>query len=267
MAELLAAGKGNELVLLAARRGERLVGAVLSQRLPGRCAVVWPPQVVTDEPPATAVGLLDELHSRLVAGDIHLVQALLESPTVEAAQPLGQAGYFHAGDLLYMVAEAARFPAEISPLPMTLEPWSPENDARLARVIEATYRGSLDCPLVDGLRSVEDVLAGYRAVGQFRPELWLLVREGEADAGCLLLADHHAQHQWEIVYLGLIPEVRGRGWGLALTKHAQALARQAGRDQLVLAVDAANQPAVSAYSAAGFAGWDRRSVFVRRLTK
>jgi hypothetical protein len=32
---------------------------------------------------------------------------------------------------------------------------------------------------------------------------------------------------------------------------------------LVLAVDAANEPAIATYAAAGFAGWDRRSVFVR----
>jgi hypothetical protein len=33
----------------------------------------------------------------------------------------------------------------------------------------------------------------------------------------------------------------------------------------VLAVDASNEPALAMYAAAGFASWDRRSVFVRIL--
>ena len=42
-------------------------------------------------------------------------------------------------------------------------------------------------------------------------------------------------------------------------------ARQAERKRLVLAVDAANEPALRMYAAAGFQAWDRRSVFVRVL--
>ena len=35
------------------------------------------------------------------------------------------------------------------------------------------------------------------------------------------------------------------------------------RQRLVLAVDAANEPALRTYAAAGFQAWDRRSVFIR----
>ena len=33
----------------------------------------------------------------------------------------------------------------------------------------------------------------------------------------------------------------------------------------MLAVDAANSPAIAVYAAAGFEVWDRRSVFLRKL--
>ena len=34
----------------------------------------------------------------------------------------------------------------------------------------------------------------------------------------------------------------------------------------MLAVDAANEPALRGYAAAGFVAWDRRSVFLKLLT-
>jgi hypothetical protein len=48
-------------------------------------------------------------------------------------------------------------------------------------------------------------------------------------------------------------------------RRAQSLAAEAHATCLLLAVDAANEPAVAMYAAAGFAAWDRRSVLVRLL--
>jgi ribosomal protein S18 acetylase RimI-like enzyme len=81
------------------------------------------------------------------------------------------------------------------------------------------------------------------------------------------MADHADQDQFEIVYLGVVPQARGERLGLTLTRHALWLARQAGRARVVLAVDAANRPAIDGYLVAGFAAWDRRSIFVRSLLR
>jgi ribosomal protein S18 acetylase RimI-like enzyme len=263
--ELIAAGRGGQFVLLGAWQAGQLAGAALAQKLAGRSAVVWPPQLAGGADLAIARRLLEEMHGRLSSAGVRMAQALLESPQSAEAALLQAAGYIHAGDLLYMAAEAEKFPQEPGPLPFTLEAWSPQAAGRLERVVEATYRGSLDCPLVDRLQETADALAGYRAVGRFRPELWHLVREGPLDVGCLLLADHPAQQQWEIVYLGLVPEARGRGWGAWLTRYAQWLAGKAGAQRLVLAVDAANRPAIGAYEACGFFGWGQRRALVRSL--
>jgi ribosomal protein S18 acetylase RimI-like enzyme len=263
LAQLVAEGKANDLVLVAARCDSHLCGAVLGQILAGRAAVVWPPQLAGNQHAEIATELLHELHHQLRNAGTCLTQALLEDPVGNAAQTLRSAGYEHAGDLLYMSAEAESFPNEPPPLGFDLEPSSPANHARLIRLLDATYRGSLDCPLVDGLRETADVLAGYRAVGQFRPELWLLAHADGRDVACLLLADHPTQDQFEIVYVGVVPQFRGRGWGLALTRLAQWLAYKSGRSRVVLAVDAANAPAIAAYASAGFVAWDRRSILVR----
>ena len=63
--------------------------------------------------------------------------------------------------------------------------------------------------------------------------------------------------------MGLIPEARGQEHGIDIVRYAQWLAAEAGAERLVLAVDAANAPAIRVYSAAGFQTWDRRSVFLR----
>jgi len=70
----------------------------------------------------------------------------------------------------------------------------------------------------------------------------------------------------EIVYVALIPEVRGRGWGMALIRQALALGRATNSQRVVLAVDAANEPAIRHYRAAGFFEFDRRAVWIKTLT-
>jgi ribosomal protein S18 acetylase RimI-like enzyme len=252
-------------LLLAGRRGSQLAAAMLGQQLVGRAATLWPPQLAAGESARTAPLLLESMHRQLAAGGVELVQLLLESRTAPAAELLAHGGYQHAGDLAYLVADASVFPTGPPRLKVELEGYSPEMRDRFVGVIEASYAGSLDCPLVDGLRRTEDVLAGYQAVGQFRPDHWLLARLDGRDVGCLLVADHSQQQQLELVYLGVVPQARGQGLGRALTRHAQWLARQAGRTRVVLAVDAANQPALGGYRACGFAAWDQRSVFVRSL--
>jgi ribosomal protein S18 acetylase RimI-like enzyme len=81
----------------------------------------------------------------------------------------------------------------------------------------------------------------------------------------LLLAEHPGGTQWEVTYLGVVPEARGHGLGLAIVRYAQRVATAAGCERLVLAVDANNRPALDVYAAAGMVAWRRRRIFLRRL--
>jgi len=146
---------------------------------------------------------------------------------------------------------------------LQFEPCAGPSDSRLAGIVEATYEGTLDCPLLNGVRQIGDVLEGYRAGGVFHPNLWLIASHAGRDVGCLILSDHPRHGNLELVYMGVLPAWRGRGWGGQLARKAQWLARRLGRPRLVLAVDAANQPAVDAYIAVGFQAWDRRRAMVR----
>jgi len=249
--------------LLIACQGPALAGAIWARRQPGRVATVWPPVVVDPQSSACAEALTSEAVAWLARSDVRVAQALVPIAGDEQAAPLRRAGFEHLADLLYMVSLTAEFPVAPPELALLFEPVAAGDVARLASIVEQTYAGTLDCPRLNGVRDINDVLAGYRACGAAHPAPWLVARRDERDVGCLLLADHPEENQWEIVYAGLVPVERGRGHGLALVRRAQWDARQAGRARLALAVDAANAPAVKTYVAAGFQTWDRRRALVR----
>jgi ribosomal protein S18 acetylase RimI-like enzyme len=264
VAQALTAGDMGDL--LAAVRGGALVGALWGQRQPGRTASLCPPQLVDGEPAQTGVALLRAATERLSAGGIVLVQTLLETDAGADYERFAAAGFEHVCDLLYLASLAKAFPTSPPVCELEFVPVHEADMTRLAEILERTYEGTLDCPRLNGVRSLEDVLAGYRSNGVFLPERWLICRHAHQDVGCLLLAEHTGSASWELVYMGLLPEARGMGFGTSLVRYAQWLTGRAGYARLVLAVDASNGPAISCYSEAGFLAWDRRSVLLKVLT-
>ena len=254
------AGEGLFITL----RGDQVRGAVWAQPQPGNTAVLWPPKLSQREPEHAAYSLLQAAVQWLDTAAIGMAQVLVPDRDERVVGLLEAIGFRHFAELLYLTCEAERF-LIMPPSQHDLEfiAYEGSQQARLAQLIEQTYVGSLDCPALNGARRMDDVVAGYEATGIFRPELWQIIRSRRKDVGVLLLADHPSARHWELVYMGLVPEARGHGWGRQITQHAQAMARHAAVDRIVLAVDAANSPALEMYRAAGFEKWDRRHVFVR----
>ena len=265
--EVLAANRGNSARLdglVGAWRDGRLVGAMFSQVQPGKIAAIWLPRLVADEPESTAGALLAASWATLGRQQVVLAHVLLEKVGQSEETLLRRGGFDHLADLLYMVSLSSNFPASSPTTELNFQPYQEANHERLTRVIEATYDASLDCPRLEGVRNTEDVLAGYRSAGEFDPGWWLIARRADCDVGCLLLADQPRQDSMELLYMGLVRTARGHGWGRQLARHAQWLARQAGRTRLVLAVDANNTPAIRTYKAVGFEAWQQRQMYVRK---
>ena len=247
--------------LLEARCGDRLMGAQFSQVLPGSTAIVWPPRVVPEGPAGLGGRLLEADCRRIAARGIRAAHALLENVTEADDAVLRTGGFGFLTDLLYLVSLEDQFPTDRPSSPLQFEPYCAANHSRLARVVEATYVDTRDCPKMNDGRDIEEILEGYRETGVFDPARWMIVRHSDRDVGCLLLADHPEYGNWELVYMGVVQEARGAGWGMDVTRHGQWLTGQAGRPRLVLAVDAENGPAIAAYASVGFQAWDRRSVY------
>lgn len=249
--------------LWVAQREDRLVGAQLAQKQPGRSSSVWLPGLAPGEPPQTARELLNACLAWLASQSVHIAQVVLETVSPSDATLLEEVGFRYLAELRYLVCLEIEFPQCRPAGPLEFEPYTPEQHGRLAQLVETTYEQTLDCPGLDDVRDVEDVLEGYRASGVFDRRHWLLVRHAGEDVGTLLLTDYPQQGNLELVYMGLVPRARGHAWGKQIVQYAQWLAREAGFPRLVVAVDAANRPAIAMYAACGFQVWDRRQVFLK----
>lgn len=120
----------------------------------------------------------------------------------------------------------------------------------LVAIVTASYIDTLDCPALGDLRTGKAAVDGYMAARDQRHSWWLAELAGER-VGCLLLWER-APAVWELTYMGIIPAVRGRGFGKVLLEAAIALTVRMGAKQLVLSVDRENEPAVRLYHQRGF---------------
>jgi ribosomal protein S18 acetylase RimI-like enzyme len=249
--------------LYVALRGGQLSGAAWGQRQSGNVAVFWPPQLAAGEKQSTAIRLAEAVVADLDQTSIEMAQVFLSEPAAETVELLRHSGFRHLADLLYMTCEAHTFPLAAPEGELEYVPYSVSQRQRLMDLISQTYEGTLDCTALNGVRDIDNVVNGYQATGAFRADNWQFVRSSGQDVGLLLLADHPRGRHWELMYMGVVPGVRGRGWGRQIARYAQWLARGANVDRIVLAVDKLNLPAVAMYRSSGFEIWDRRAVYVR----
>jgi mycothiol synthase len=242
-------------------------GACWVQRTPGNTAVVWPP-----EPRAAAGPLL--LRAAAHYSDecgIAVAQINVGEHDGFDSNVMASVGFPQLAKLLYLYADVAPRSARNREATAECEflGHADEDPEQLASLIEATYAGTLDCPALDGIRSNNDVLAGYRVQGEYLPQHWyraMMPNPNGRPSGVLILSSHASTGNWELVYMGVVPAARGQGFGRRIVEFALDAAARGGAERLVLAVDAENHPAVDTYRAAGFVEWDRRIVFARLAT-
>ncbi len=248
--------------LLGAYRGQQLVGAVFFQSRAGRVGIAGLPGTLGEEPPETAQLLLQAAVQRLAAEGARLRCLFVEDETQRERTLLRGTGFEPLAQFLSLAAPESQFPRVPPKCPLAFEPYTAQSHQRLVKVMEATCQQTLDCPALTALRSVEDTLADYRQLGQFDPGRWLIAQRAGEDVGCLLLADHPRNQDMELAYVGVTPASRGNRWGLQIVRHAQWLARQSGRQRLLLIVDEANLPARRMYAEAGFEPWRKQGLWV-----
>lgn len=244
--------------LLVAKKDGEIVAATWVQFTPGNAAVVWPPAL--DGPAAqellqAAAALLDEMHTKLA-------QILFAATDAIDEAVLAVGGFSRLADLAYLTLERANFPNRVE-TSLRFEPRADQQAGRLGSVIARSYRATLDCPELNDLRSPAEVIAGYKVQGEFDSCNWLLVSADGRDVGCLILAKYPPGENMELVYMGIVPEARGRGYGEQIVRFAVERARESAAERLVLAVDERNQPAMEMYRRVGFVMWDRRTVYAR----
>lgn len=251
--------------ILQAQRGEKIVGALLWTVYPGRVAVISAPGLADGESLDTARELFAAVTTNLKHTQTRLIFANLSAEQDRFSHPLERAGFSHLARLLYLFSPAKDFPEQFSLPHLDFIAWPNVDPAEFTRTLEMTYIDTLDCPRLNGLRETEDVLAGYRAAGTYSPDLWFHVTHEGNPVGCLILTEHLDFDQLELVYMGLVPECRGRGWGRDLVRYAQWIGHQRKRNGLILAVDLDNFPARRVYESLNMQPLEERHIFLYDL--
>ena len=249
--------------------GVRLLWAALPMVSPGRTMLLFAAPASVSDPAAMAAGA-DLVCRHHVARGVQLAQVLLDPADSATADVYLAAGFEPVAELLYL-QKPVRRSVSVPPVPagVRVEHYGPTTHAGFADAILASYQDSLDCSPLNGVRDIEDVIAGHRAAGEFDPADWFLVTDAVAGPtgpppGVLLLSRTTAGDGMELVYLGLSPAARGRGLGNYLVKLAEARSSARKLRHLSLAVDAVNAPALHLYHRHGFQQIAAKRALMRR---
>ena len=255
----------HRLVLAVSQ--DEILAACLWVTTPGRVASLYItdpreyPQVI----PALPLCISGAVQDARTAG-LSLAQAIVEQPDHISAQVYQDAGCEYLATLLYMErSDPWLSPRAVFPPGVSLETYCTQNHPQFCQAIEESYVGALDCPRLTGLRSIEDVVRGHKAVGRFRENLWFLVVYDRKPAGVLLLAEVEARDSLEVVYLGLARAMRGRGLGTALMELALRQLAPSSLRVCSVAVDATNTPALALYRKMRFRRKHSRDVYIKPL--
>lgn len=213
------------------------------------------------------------------AGAIALAQALPSAHESWALRAFEDAGFRSVATLSYLRVPlphpAQETPAPALPADVELVPLDALARARgvrptdqgclneLVRALDRSYIDTLDCPELCGLRATPDILQSHLKTGIFDPTLWFLLFHQGRPEGCMLLSRVPDHQCVELVYLGLGPELRGKGLGATLLQRGLQRLRGVPEAELNCAVDQRNAAAVRLYARFGFTAFSERVALVK----
>jgi ribosomal protein S18 acetylase RimI-like enzyme len=238
-----------------ARQGGAIVGVQVCVPVAGATCLFWLP--MGEEADALVAAGLRWCR----ANRCKLAQALVGAADWPLVEPLIRAGFHHVTQMHTMQHDLA----DVRDEPVSLlryEAYRPSLAAVFADTLQRTYGGTLDCPELNGKRTIDEILAGHRGQGKFHPECWWLVSEADRPVGVVLMTEMPDGLTWELMYLGLVPEARRHGHGRAMTLHALHWLREQPATHLTLSVDHRNRPARQLYQSLGFVETDCQEVLL-----
>jgi len=252
-----------------------LCGVLAATPLAGAGSLIWPPQTVTVAPahrPDAENRLVEAAKEWLVRRGAKLAQALLAPEENALAGPLLRNGFRRLTRLEYLRRGLTDFPQPPAPSArFTFQPYHTEVQGIFQQTLLRSYEGSLDCPELNEARSIDEIIAGHKAQGEFDAGRWWLAWQHTGPqvrrrpAGVLLSTKVSDEPCWDLSYVGIVPEARRQGLGRALTQLALSQAKDAGASQLTVAVDLRNIPARNLYADLGFVAASQRDVYLAFL--
>lgn len=254
---LLAAGKIDPRSIWVARAGRAMVGVQVCVPFAGNTCLFWLPTGPDHAADRLVQAGLDACRS---AG-CKIAQAMARADELEHVGPLLRCG-FRPITRMHLLEHDLKDLADDPAATLRFDSYRPSRHASFAAALARTYDGTLDCPELNGARTIDEILAGHRGQGKFDPDFWWLVHENATSIGVLMLVELPDALTWELAYLGIAPEFRGRKLGRAMMLHALDVLRVQPAARLTLAVDTRNEPARRLYQSLGFVETETNEVLL-----
>jgi mycothiol synthase len=254
---LLTTGVLDPRGVFVARRDGAMVAAQVCVPLQGSACLFWLP--ICEDACADALVRAGIEWSRSMG--CKLAQALARPDERERGAVLTRNGF-------RLITHIEQWGRDLLDLPSAmartwrLERYRPELVNEFAATVARTYEGTLDCPELNGVRTIDEIMAGHRAQGKFHPDFWWLAFVDDVPAGVVLLTEMADGASWELAYLGVVPEYRGRGLARSLLTHAMHALSERPAAHVILAVDERNRPARRLYESLGFVQIESSDVYL-----
>jgi mycothiol synthase len=262
--EMIRTGELDADAIWLARDSLGPAGAMIAAPLQGGGAAIFPPRgrPSLHDPAAVLDALVRASTVWLRQRGVKLAQALLTANDLKVAGSLERNGFARITRLLYMRHFLDLSTDEIArseQLEYRTVDEVPTNV--LENTLLRTYTSSLDCPELNLHRTAAEALTGHRGSGQFDASRWW-VAFAQDEPVALLLCNQSENSIWDIAYLGVASEARGRGFGRDLVHHALFEAKADDMLTVTLTVDERNQPARALYRKTGFEPFDEKVVLL-----
>jgi GNAT superfamily N-acetyltransferase len=235
---------------------------VLSQ--PGRVGLIFPPEL--DRPSVAVPGaLIDAAVHRLEKAGAAFVQLTLMPEGAGLAEPFLQHGFSLLTDAVVLERPASRKPGAVPGGSLRGIPCNPEENAgRIAGLLARINEATLDCPELDSLRTAADLVTAHHSHSSAGRAHWWRYQESGNDVGVVLGTKAEDADAIEILFFGVVPEQRGKGFGRKLLDHFLSEAVGDGRKTRA-GMDSRNHFAESVYAACGFCETGRVRVWIHPL--
>lgn len=245
--QMLQLGAIDPRGVFIARQAGGIVAVQVCVALGGASTLFWLPTTEDGVADALVQAGLDWARSN----GCKIAQALAGRGDEPLMGPLIRRGFLGVTRLRQMVRDLTDLPYSSLEL-LQFASYASVPPELFAATLNRTYEGTLDCPEMNDERTIDDVVAGHKAQGAFHPDMWWLAYHGADPIGVIMLSQMPNGWMWELAYLGITAEWRGRGFGRSMAVHAMQTLRERGAFRLVLAVDERNTPALRLYESLGF---------------
>ena len=259
-----AAGRRMDLTRMRiATRAGRILYAICPVPLPGRTVMLLSGTPADPQQREAADALLQQMVAEYAQSDNALLQVLIDPEDTAQLAMYRTAGFTQLAELIYLECPGRILEYRLPEDGWQLLTYAPQRHELFARAVLASYEQTLDCPRLNGLRSIEDVIIGHKAAGEFEPRNWMVLMQEQVPCGVLLLSRIPASDALELTYVGLARFARGRGIASELLKLAIGRTVELGCRRLTTAADSLNKPALTMYVRAGMQRVGSRLALIR----